>query len=148
MRPVDLCDDMAVFVYVRQVFLILPFLPASNLLVTVGFTVAERVMYLPSMGFCIIVAVLFHTAAHRILTGCTDKNGTISANVQTLSKHRQRVRAPRRLCNVVLLSMMTAFGLRAYVRTSNWDSELPLLDAGIWAYPSNSKLFANLAIAL
>jgi hypothetical protein len=28
-------------------FLVLPFLPAANLVVTVGFVVAERVLYIP-----------------------------------------------------------------------------------------------------
>jgi hypothetical protein len=28
-------------------FLVLPFLPATNLVVTVGFVVAERVLYIP-----------------------------------------------------------------------------------------------------
>ena len=32
------------------------FLPASNLFFIVGFVVAERVLFLPSMGFCILVA--------------------------------------------------------------------------------------------
>ena len=36
--------------------LILPFLPATNLLFYVGFVVAERVLYLPSLGFCLLVA--------------------------------------------------------------------------------------------
>ncbi|XP_076064099.1 protein O-mannosyl-transferase TMTC2-like isoform X2 [Oratosquilla oratoria] len=36
---------------------VVPFLPASNLLVYVGFVVAERVLYIPSMGFCLIVAL-------------------------------------------------------------------------------------------
>ena len=35
---------------------ILPFLPASNLFFPVGFVVAERVLYIPSMGFCLLVA--------------------------------------------------------------------------------------------
>ena len=35
--------------------MILTFLPASNLLFRVGFVVAERVLYLPSAGFIIIV---------------------------------------------------------------------------------------------
>ena len=34
----------------------LPFLPASNLFFPVGFVVAERVLYMPSMGFCLLVA--------------------------------------------------------------------------------------------
>ena len=36
--------------------LVIPFLPASNLLFHVGFVVAERVLYIPSMGFCVLVA--------------------------------------------------------------------------------------------
>jgi hypothetical protein len=43
---------------IRQAFswMVLPFLPASNLFFPVGFVVAERVLYIPSMGFCIMVA--------------------------------------------------------------------------------------------
>ena len=37
--------------------LILPFLPASNFFFPVGFVVAERVLYLPSLGMCLLVAV-------------------------------------------------------------------------------------------
>ena len=36
--------------------MVLPFIPATNLLFPVGFVVAERVLYLPSMGFCLLVA--------------------------------------------------------------------------------------------
>ena len=32
----------------------LPFIPASNLFFPVGFVVAERVLYVLSMGFCIL----------------------------------------------------------------------------------------------
>ncbi|MEE6470803.1 hypothetical protein FKM82_009069 [Ascaphus truei] len=36
-------------------FLIIPFLPASNLFFRVGFAVAERVLYLPSVGYCVLL---------------------------------------------------------------------------------------------
>lgn len=36
---------------------LLLFLPASNLLFTVGFVIAERVLYLPSAGFIIIIVL-------------------------------------------------------------------------------------------
>lgn len=39
------------------VLLLVPFVPASNILVRVGFLVAERVMYTPSMGYCILLAL-------------------------------------------------------------------------------------------
>lgn len=36
-------------------FLALPFLPATNLFFYVGFVVAERVLYMPSIGFCLLL---------------------------------------------------------------------------------------------
>ena len=37
--------------------LAVPYVPASNLLFPVGFVVAERVLYLPSIGFCVLVSL-------------------------------------------------------------------------------------------
>lgn len=34
---------------------VVPFLPASNLFFRVGFVIAERVLYLPAAGFCVLV---------------------------------------------------------------------------------------------
>ena len=36
---------------------VLPFMPAANLFFPVGFVIAERILYLPSMGFCLLVAI-------------------------------------------------------------------------------------------
>ena len=37
--------------------LTLSFLPASNLFFYVGFVVAERILYIPSVGFCLLIAI-------------------------------------------------------------------------------------------
>ena len=37
--------------------LVVPFLPASNLLFRVGFVIAERNLYLPSLGFIMLVTL-------------------------------------------------------------------------------------------
>uniref|UniRef100_A0A8C2IDX4 dolichyl-phosphate-mannose--protein mannosyltransferase n=1 Tax=Cyprinus carpio TaxID=7962 RepID=A0A8C2IDX4_CYPCA len=42
-------------VLVGMLFLVFPFIPASNLFFRVGFVVAERVLYMPSMGYCVLV---------------------------------------------------------------------------------------------
>jgi len=39
------------------VFMIVPFLPASNLFFRVGFVIAERILYLSSIGFCMLVVL-------------------------------------------------------------------------------------------
>ena len=38
-------------------FIIIPFLPASNLFFTVGFVIAERVLYLSSVGFISMIVL-------------------------------------------------------------------------------------------
>lgn len=44
------------------VMMVVPFLPASNLFLRVGFVLAERVLYLPSAGYCLLVALGVVTA--------------------------------------------------------------------------------------
>ncbi|CAJ0953663.1 unnamed protein product, partial [Mesorhabditis belari] len=39
-------------------FGLLTFLPSSHLFLTVGFTIAERVLYLPSFAFCLLIALV------------------------------------------------------------------------------------------
>uniref|UniRef100_A0A6Q2XCA8 dolichyl-phosphate-mannose--protein mannosyltransferase n=1 Tax=Esox lucius TaxID=8010 RepID=A0A6Q2XCA8_ESOLU len=57
--------------------IVLPFIPASNLFFPVGFVVAERVLYVPSMGFCVLVAHGFRTVSNKgnpqLLNGCSCK---------------------------------------------------------------------------
>ncbi|OWF42771.1 transmembrane and TPR repeat-containing protein 1-like [Mizuhopecten yessoensis] len=63
---------------VSLLLLVLPFLPASNLLFRVGFVLAERVLYIPSTGYCILISQGIHLLLERfptkrfhILTSCT-----------------------------------------------------------------------------
>ena len=46
--------------------IILPFLPATNAFFYVGFVVAERVLYVPSMGFCLLVAEAAYQIYKRV----------------------------------------------------------------------------------
>jgi hypothetical protein len=41
------------------VLCVVPFLPSSGLLFRVGFVIAERILYMPSLGFCLLVTVGF-----------------------------------------------------------------------------------------
>nr|CAI5822628.1 unnamed protein product [Callosobruchus analis] len=101
-------------------FLVIPFLPATNLLVTVGFVVAERVLYIPSLG-CILLVVyglqLLCSAYH---------------------KHRQTI------AFFIVLLVATA-SLRTIVRNRDWRSRDSLLRAGLETLPHNAKMHYNYA---
>lgn len=58
-------------------FLVLPFIPACNLFFHVGFVLAERLLYLPSVGYCLLLGLGFgrlwqrlHSSVHRLLLLC------------------------------------------------------------------------------
>lgn len=112
--------------------MVLPFLPASNLFFPVGFVVAERVLYIPSMGFCILVAYGFS----RLLSGCC----------QSVTGRRWAV--ARKLLQLGFLSLLAVHGLKTYIRNFDWESEQSIFSAGLKVNQRNAKLFNNVGHAL
>ena len=96
----------------------LPFLPASNLFFYVGFVVAERVLYIPSAGFC-------------LLSGC----GAATA----LSWARGRPAAARAAVAAILLCALLGGGLRTAIRNRDWADEEGLYRSGIQINPPKGK---------
>ncbi|XP_037086631.1 protein O-mannosyl-transferase TMTC2-like isoform X2 [Pollicipes pollicipes] len=99
--------------------LVIPFLPASNLFFYVGFVVAERVLYIPSMGFCLLVA-----AGFRALRGRLGRRGKMAAATAAVG-------------------LLLAMACRTYVRNLDWRTEERLYRAGIAVNPP--KAYGNLA---
>ena len=101
-------------------FLALPFLPATNLLFYVGFVVAERVLYLPSAGFCLLVAL----GGAKLWEW-------------------KRFRSVTCLCVFVVL---VAFCMRTVLRNRDWYDEESLYRSAVTVNPPKGKTyFVNLS---
>ena len=94
-----------------------PFLPASNLFFPVGFVVAERVLYLPSMGFCLLVAIGWWRL-HRVYPVLT---------------------------KLLLGYLLFCHSCKTVVRNRAWHSSFDLFRAAVVTAPNNAKMFNNLA---
>ncbi|XP_046520078.1 protein O-mannosyl-transferase TMTC4 isoform X3 [Equus quagga] len=94
-------------------FLIIPFLPASNLFFRVGFVVAERVLYLPSAGYCMLLTFGFGT----------------------LSKHTKK----KKLVAAFVLGILFINTLRCMIRSGDWRSEEQLFRSALSVCPLNAK---------
>uniref|UniRef100_A0A6P4EDN8 dolichyl-phosphate-mannose--protein mannosyltransferase n=1 Tax=Drosophila rhopaloa TaxID=1041015 RepID=A0A6P4EDN8_DRORH len=105
-------------------FLVLPFLPASNLLFYVGFVMAERVLYLPSVGYCLLFGLGFGSLWRRVS-----------------SSRRSRLML---LCGLGLL--LGAHGVRTFRRNLDWRDEEQLFRSAISVNPP--KALANLGSVL
>ncbi|XP_017359069.1 protein O-mannosyl-transferase TMTC4 isoform X3 [Cebus imitator] len=99
-------------------FLVIPFLPASNLFFRVGFVVAERVLYLPSVGYCVLLTFGF----------------------TALSKHTKK----KKLIAAVVLGIVLINMLRCVVRSGQWRSEEQLFRSALSVCPLNAKVHYNI----
>lgn len=93
--------------------IVFPFVPASNLFFYVGFVVAERILYIPSMGFCLLVA----QGSHVLYQHC-------------------RERWQKRCVVGCLALVIVLFSLRTCTRNEDWQCEEKLYRAGIAVNPA------------
>ncbi|NWH63477.1 TMTC1 protein, partial [Geococcyx californianus] len=107
-------------VLVGLLFLVFPFIPASNLFFRVGFVVAERVLYMPSMGYCI----LFVHGLKKLSTW--------------LNKWRTTV-----LSLFALLLLL--FSWKTVKQNEIWLSRESLFSSGVKTLPHNAKVHYNYA---
>uniref|UniRef100_A0A452T2E5 Protein O-mannosyl-transferase TMTC1 n=1 Tax=Ursus maritimus TaxID=29073 RepID=A0A452T2E5_URSMA len=108
-------------VLVGLVFLVFPFIPASNLFFRVGFVVAERVLYMPSMGYCI----LFVHGLRKLCT-CLNRWGATTLTV----------------CTALLLLL---FSWKTVKQNEIWLSRESLFRSGVQTLPHNAKVHYNYA---
>lgn len=95
--------------------LVVPFLPASNIFFRVGFVVAERVLYLPSMGFCLLLVLGMTRLA------------------AALPQHRQ-------VLQYCLIMLLVVFTVRSMQRCHEWTKESSLFESGLKVCPGNAKV--------
>ncbi|XP_037655782.1 protein O-mannosyl-transferase TMTC4 isoform X4 [Choloepus didactylus] len=98
-------------------FLVIPFLPACNLFFRVGFVVAERVLYLPSAGYCVLLTFGFGA----------------------LSKHAKK----KKLIAAIILGILFLNMLRCMIRSSEWRNEEQLFRSALSVCPLNAKVHYN-----
>ncbi|XP_076445785.1 protein O-mannosyl-transferase TMTC2-like [Babylonia areolata] len=104
-------------------FIVFPFIPASNLFFYVGFVIAERILYIPSMGFCLLLA----QGAH-------------------LLRARARSEGGRKGVAGGVVAVLLLFSLRTWQRNQDWQTEEKLYTAGLKVNPA--KAWGNLANVL
>lgn len=105
------------------VLIVAPFLPASGI-IHVGFVIAERLLYMPSVGWCLLIA-----AGFKKLLEWTD------------SKY----------CKFSLKSwfifLLFVFIMKTRHRAAEWKHGLSLYESSLRVCPNNAKAYYNIGIA-
>uniref|UniRef100_A0A8C4UDT6 Protein O-mannosyl-transferase TMTC3 n=1 Tax=Falco tinnunculus TaxID=100819 RepID=A0A8C4UDT6_FALTI len=114
--------DSSKTVLMALCLIVLPFIPASNLFFPVGFVVAERVLYVPSMGFCILVAHGWKKLSNKSVL--------------------------RKISWVCLAVVLFTHALKTLHRNWDWESEYTLFMSALKVNKNNAKLWNNVGHAL
>ena len=104
------------FNWTSLVFMAIPFIPCSNLLVYVGFVIAERNLYVPTIGYCIL----------------------LSKGILAFYKRAPRITA------IAFISLLVIYGIRSFQRSLDWRNEIQLYNSAHSVCPNNAKIYFNL----
>ncbi|XP_075258031.1 protein O-mannosyl-transferase TMTC3-like isoform X4 [Convolutriloba macropyga] len=116
--------------------IVFPFLPASNLLFPVGFVVAERVLYTPSAGFCILVAMGMQRLVQIVKRFEQNSVTGISAS------------SGKYLVYSCLLVTICAHFARTSYRNYDWKDEFSLFISAVKNNKFNAKCWNNVGHSL
>ena len=124
-RPVDSATNR---IAIACLMFLLPYLVIGNLLVQIGTIFAERLMYLPSAGFCLLA-------------------GMFLAGLPSWKRPGQGIRLWKKvnLAGAVTLLLLTGYALGTYARCTVWQSDETLFNAVLDVYPDSPR--SNFIIA-
>jgi protein O-mannosyl-transferase len=104
------------------VFAFVAFIPVANLLFFTGTIMAERFLYLPSVGFAACAVMAIYAIADRTKI--------------------------RELAPVFLCIIIAAFATRTWTRNIDWQTDLSMARASVRTSPNSFKTHSNLATQL
>lgn len=96
---------------------VFPYLPASNLFFPVAFVVAERVLYIPSMGYCLLIA-----------SGAWNLLRNTSSN------------ALRNLVKIGLVYLLIVHSIKTLNRNRDWYDSKTVFASALKVYPDNGVI--------
>ena len=104
---------------VAAAFIAVPLAVTANVLFPIGTIKAERLLYLPSIGWCLAVGWLAAAAA----------------------------RTHRRAALAAVAALVLAFAARTWARNPDWNDNFSLFTAAVQSEPHSAKAHYNLGIA-
>jgi Tfp pilus assembly protein PilF len=125
----------------------IPFAPASHVLLPVGTIVGERLLYIPSYGFCFLCGLWVVPTIFSMVKSASDNN-TNCRRRQVTSTTASSARLSVIVAVGLVLVVLGALGCMSVARNVAWRTELSLFESGYEVHPRSVKILNNLALQL
>jgi hypothetical protein len=138
---------------VAAALLLLPYLPASGLAFDVGFTLAERIMYLPAAGFALLAGAAFAAAAgHHVDAGSTASipghSKTACGSSAGAIARRQRLRAVLAAAAGLAVAVAIPSIAQNNAEAADWSSGPAFWASVLRDSPRNAKAWYSLGVGV
>ncbi len=107
----------------------------SNIFLIIGATLAERLLYIPSIGFSLIIA-----AGLMKLMKVDLKKNTITSFSGIYSKHSS--------LTLIVVVILLAYSVKTISRSADWKDNIALFESGVKASPNSARTHYNYASML
>jgi hypothetical protein len=124
------------------------FAPASNIFFTVGFSVAERVLYLPSMGYCVLLTTLLGAGLDAASTASPPSSAEAEADADAAKGTKKKKKQKKQSTGdrtAALLILCALFALRTVARNNDWATGEALWTSASEVAPNHAKAWSALA---
>jgi len=122
-------------VFFFTMFFFLSLLPTSNLIIVTGAIMAERFLYLPSIGFAGVAVIAVYAVCRRMIERWRTAGGAEAI-------------PPSVAAGAVLGLVVLACGARTYARNFDWENDVQLWTHDVQVCPDSFKTHKSLAFAL
>jgi hypothetical protein len=120
-----------------------PYFPASNVLFYVGTFIGERLLYMPSLGYCLLLAHLLGTALPLGYDGSKD-----AASTAAPARRGAGGRGRLLLLALVVAPLLAFYGARTWLRNEDWRDEERLFVSALAVCPNSAKVQLNSGILM
>ncbi len=117
-------------------FFAITFILVSNILFPIGTTMAERFVFIPSFGFCFVMAYFFAKTINK--SSSFAKN--ISSPVNVILKNKTTL--------FLLSILLFLYSARCIARNADWKDNLSLFSADVITTPNSANLNKDLGSTL
>jgi tetratricopeptide (TPR) repeat protein len=109
---------------------------ASNIFTLIGTSFAERLLFLPSVGFCLLAGVVISRLAAILFPA---DQATVGVNEFT---------ARNKAAWLIVILILSVFAIRTVTRSAEWKDEWTLISADVKRSPNSARMRYSHGIAL
>eukprot|EP01090_Pellita_catalonica_P000684 TRINITY_DN10479_c0_g1_i1.p1 TRINITY_DN10479_c0_g1~~TRINITY_DN10479_c0_g1_i1.p1 ORF type:complete len:819 (+),score=109.58 TRINITY_DN10479_c0_g1_i1:34-2457(+) len=128
-------------------WIIIPFLPAAQVFFAPGTVVAERVLYLPSLGYCFLLAWFL---SFLVTDGIPQQLFTTSKKKKSGKTHNKlaKFRISHKQMLTLVFVILAAYSAKTVQQNPVWATQLSLFENAAHVCPNSGKALFNYAAEL